>query len=119
MRIELDDALHARIRESADASGRSPEDEVCVLLWSALFRDRTDFMGNDLMSFATSLFGPKYGFDLDLPPRSPDRDRPSIDFTEPEYDWWCLGAPNRGHLLPSSSSQAKRVDAGQAHEPGA
>lgn len=80
----VDDALHARLKARATAHHRSLEEEVRETLRIAI---ATPASGSEsLVAIATRIFGPQNGFDLELPSRVADRDRPPPDFSGPEYD---------------------------------
>jgi plasmid stability protein len=79
----VDDTLHARLKENAAAHGHSMEEEVrCIL------RDRLASAGSDpplnWVDAIRALFEPLGGLDLPEIEREPMRDPP--DFAGPEWD---------------------------------
>ena len=81
----VDDALHARLKEAAARHRRSLEEEVRELLRVAVARQETPEQGQTLTDIARELFGSKGGVDLDLPPRDADQDRSPPDFSGPDW----------------------------------
>ncbi len=82
---KIDDALHARLKERAGRRGRSLEEEARELLRSAVAREDATAT-KPLGDLARRLFEPLGGVELDLPAREFARDRPSPDFSAPDYD---------------------------------
>jgi plasmid stability protein len=79
----LDKTLHGRLKERAAAHRRSLEQEARELLQLALAKQPPE---ENIMDLAKRLFGPKHGFDLPIPPRRAEPERPPPDFSGPEYD---------------------------------
>lgn len=73
---KLDDGLKNRLKARAAQRGRSMEEEARNILHESLERERPETMAD----IARELFGPKHGFELDLPPRRPFR--PPPDFSK-------------------------------------
>ena len=72
----LDDRLKTQLKQRAAQHGCSMEEEVRNILRASLERDRP----KNAADLALELFGPKRGFRLDLPPRTPFREPP--DFSD-------------------------------------
>ncbi len=72
----LDDNVKTRLRVRAAANHRSMEEEARIILREAVGR-KTD--PRNLADIARSHFGPDNGVDLELPPRGPGREPPSLD----------------------------------------
>lgn len=83
---DLDNALHARLREAAARHRRSLEEEARELLRVAVARQEAPEQQETLTDIARRLFGPEGGVDLDLPPRESAPSRPPLDFSGPEWD---------------------------------
>jgi plasmid stability protein len=81
----VDDALHARLKQRAAAHRRSLEEEARELLRSAVAHQDAA-PEETLADLALRLFGPAHGVELDLQPRSAADDRPPPDFSGPEFD---------------------------------
>lgn len=75
----VDAALHARLRQRAAKHHRSLEEEVRALLRTAVAGQPEE---EHIVDLALRLFGPKHGFDLDIPPRDAEPERPPPDFSE-------------------------------------
>jgi plasmid stability protein len=73
---KLDDRLKSQLKHRAAEHGRSMEEEARTILRESLERERP----KNAADIALELFGPKHGFELDLPPRRPFR--PPPDFSE-------------------------------------
>jgi len=82
----VDDALHARLKEAAARHRRSLEEEARELLRTAVARQEKEAPGETLVELARRLFGPEHGADLDIPPRGSAPSRPPPDFSGPEWD---------------------------------
>ena len=87
----VDDALHARLKEAAARHRRSLEEEARELLRAAVARQEQEASGESLVEIARRLFGPEHGVDLDIPPRGSAPSRPPPDFSGPE--WGYLDEP--------------------------
>ena len=83
---DLDDALHARLREAAARHRRSLEEEARELLRVAVARQETPEEQENLADIALSLFGPDGGVDLDIPPRGSTPPRPTPGVSGPDRD---------------------------------
>ena len=81
----VDDALRDRLKARATANRRSLEEEARETLRLAIARDACAPPTESLVEIATRIFGPERGFELDLPSRGSDHDRPPVDFSGPEY----------------------------------
>ena len=81
----VDDALHARLKEAAARHRRSLEEEARELLRVAVARQEPPEQGQTLTDIARELFGSRGGVDLDPPSRDADRDRPPLDFSGPDW----------------------------------
>jgi plasmid stability protein len=73
---KLDERLKTRLKHRAAQHGCSMEEEVRNILRESLDREHPETMAD----IARELFGPKHGFELDLPPRVAFR--PPPDFAE-------------------------------------
>lgn len=82
----VDDALHARLKEAAARHRRSLEEEARELLRVAVARQENEETGQTLVDLARRLFGPEHGVDLDIPPRGSGPFRPALDFSGPEWN---------------------------------
>lgn len=80
----VDETLRARLKASAAAHGRSLEEEARELLQAAVARQEAPEREN-LASVALSLFGPRNGADLNIPPRGTAPRRIAPDFRGPRY----------------------------------
>jgi antitoxin FitA len=76
----VDDALHARLKDAAARHHRSLEEEARVLLREGVARQERAPREN-LAELARRLFGPEHGADLDIPPRGRGPVRPAPDFS--------------------------------------
>ncbi len=65
----VDDVLHARLKEAAARHHRSLEEEARELLRTAVARQDEPRNEESLTDIARRLFGPEHGVDLDIPPR--------------------------------------------------
>lgn len=83
---DVDDALHARLKEAAARHRRSLEEEVRELLRAAVARQDAPEQQEHLADIARRLFGPENGVDLDIPPRGDAPSRPPPDSSGPEWD---------------------------------
>jgi plasmid stability protein len=81
----VDQALHARLKEHAAAHSRSLEEEARELLRAGLARQAATPREN-LVDIARRLFGPKHGAELDIPPRGSAPGRKPPDFSSPDFD---------------------------------
>lgn len=92
---DVDDALHARLKEAAARYRRSLEEEVRELLRAAVARQDAPEQQENLADIARRLFGPENGVDLDIPPRGDAPSRPPPDVSGPEWDHLdaAAGAP--------------------------
>lgn len=79
----VEETLHTRLKQRAAAHHRSLEAEARELLRLALARQPQQ---ENIMDIAGRLFGPKHGFDLPVPSRRQEPERPPPDFSGPEYD---------------------------------
>ena len=79
----IDETLHARLKERAAAHRRSLELEARELLRQAIALQPAQ---ENIMDLAQRLFGPRHGFDLPIPPRRAEREPSPPDFSGPEYD---------------------------------
>lgn len=70
----IEDGLKARLKARATAHGCSMEQEARQILHESLDRERPETVAD----IARELFGPKHGFDLNLPPRSALRPPPDF-----------------------------------------
>jgi plasmid stability protein len=82
----IDQALRDQLKARARAHHRSLEQEARETLRAAVARDAGQDRTESLMQIARRLFGPERGVDLELPSRSADAARPTVDFTAAEYD---------------------------------
>ena len=73
----LDDGLKRRLRIRAAENGRSMEQEARDILRAAL--DDASAATTDLGSAIRARFAPLGGVELELPPREPIRNPPSLD----------------------------------------
>lgn len=73
----LDDGLKRRLRIRAAENGRSMEQEARDILRTAL--DEASATSTDLGSSIRARFAPLGGVELELPPREPIRNPPSLD----------------------------------------
>lgn len=82
---DVDDALRARLKARAQLHRRSLEDEVRQTLRDAVGLN-AELPGPDesVADVFLRIFGPENGVELDIPPRSADRDRPPPDFGGPD-----------------------------------
>ncbi|MGH7160110.1 MAG: FitA-like ribbon-helix-helix domain-containing protein [Acetobacteraceae bacterium] len=80
----VDETLHARLKARAAAHRRSLEEEARELLRIGVARQEAPAREN-LAALALSLFGPRRGLDLDIPPRGIAPKRIAPDFRDPEY----------------------------------
>ena len=71
----LDDGIRTRLRVRAAGNGHSMEEEVRQILRRAVGGKARS---RDLASIIRSHFGPSNGVDLELPPREPAREPPSV-----------------------------------------
>jgi plasmid stability protein len=78
----VEKTLHTRLKQRAAAHHRSLEAEARELLRLALARQPQE----NIMDIARRLFRPKHGFDLPIPSRRREPERPPPDFSGPEYD---------------------------------
>ena len=101
---DLDDALHARLREAAGRHRRSLEEEARELLRVAVARQEAPESEESLTDIARRLFGPDGGVDLDIPPRGSAPSRPPLDFSGPEWD-----RPGGTPEAPAGFGQAMRA----------
>jgi plasmid stability protein len=81
----VDPALRARLKERAKRNRRSMSEEAREMLRGALAQDQDKDAGKPetLYQIANRIFGEDGGFDLDIPPRSEDIERPPPDFSGP------------------------------------
>ncbi len=82
---DVGEALHARLKASAEAHRRSVENEAREWLRAAVVRQENPNREN-LVTLARRLFGSENGADLAIPPRSENPERPPPDFSGSEYD---------------------------------
>ena len=80
----VEKTLHTRLKQRAAGHHRSLEAEARELLLLALARQPQQ---ENVMDIARRLFGPKHGFDLPIPSRRQELERPPPDFSGPEYDF--------------------------------
>lgn len=73
----IEDEVKQRLRVRAAEHGRSMEEEVRVILRSALGWDETPAKG--LGTALHELFKPFGGVELDIPPRAPMRELPRFE----------------------------------------
>jgi plasmid stability protein len=71
---KLDDGLKRELKQRASRHGCSMEEEARKILRDSLERERPETIAD----IARELFGPKHGFDLDLPPRAAFRPPPDF-----------------------------------------
>ena len=81
----VDETLHARLKERAAAHHRSLEEEARELLRAAVARREASAREN-LAALARRLFGPEHGANLDIPSRASAPTSIPPDFSGPEYD---------------------------------
>jgi plasmid stability protein len=81
----VDEALHTRLKASAETHRRSLEEEARELLRAAVARQEAPPREN-LVSLARRLFGPVGGIDLDIPRRGAAPASAPPDFSGPEHD---------------------------------
>jgi plasmid stability protein len=74
----LEYGLKRRLKARAAKNGRSMAQEAHHVLREALYRDEPETM----VDIARELFGPKHGFELDLPPRHHFRSPPDFGASE-------------------------------------
>ena len=72
----VDEALREQLKARARRHRRSVEEEARELLRAAMARDPVG--SETLPAIAERLFGAERGFDLVLPPRGTERDRPPL-----------------------------------------
>jgi plasmid stability protein len=82
----LDDSLHATIKQRARANRRSMEAEAREMLKHATALGSATSPKQTIIDIANSIFGPIGGVHLDLPPRGSGGGREPLDFSGPEYD---------------------------------
>jgi len=82
----LDESLHARIKNRARANHRSMEAEAQDMLRRADAQDDNLFPEQTIIDIADRIFGPLGGVHLDLPPRRSIPGREPPDFSRPEFD---------------------------------
>lgn len=82
----IDDALYARLERRAQTHGRSVQEEVRETLRIAIAGRVGKLTGENLADIAKRYFGPGNGFELDLPSRKDDLQRPPPDFSGSDYD---------------------------------
>jgi plasmid stability protein len=82
----LDDSLHAAIKQRARANRRSMEAEAREMLKHATALGSATPRKETIIDIANSIFGPIGGVHLDLPPRGSGGSREPLDFSGPEYD---------------------------------
>ena len=73
----LEEELKRRLRVQAAGNGRSMEEEVRVILRTALYCQPQ--AQQDLAAAIRARFAPLGGVELDIPPRSPMRQPPRFD----------------------------------------
>jgi plasmid stability protein len=83
---DLDPALHGLLKARAHANHRSMSEEAREALRGAMASSNSMMPTENLYQIARRIFGEKRGFDLDLPPRGDDIERPPVDFSGPEYN---------------------------------
>ena len=81
----VDDALHARLKEAAARHRRSLEEEARELLRVAVAR-QDEASQEHIVDLAHRLFGPENGVDLDISPRGNAPSRPPPDFSGRGFD---------------------------------
>ena len=72
----LDDEVKTRLRVRAAEHHRSMEEEARLILGEAVGRKPSS---RNLADITRAWFGPDKGVELDLPPRGPGREPPSVD----------------------------------------
>jgi len=77
----LDESLHARIKQRARANRRSMDAEAQAMLRRADVLDDSNAPQESLYDIA-----PARGVDLEIPPRGSSPSREPPDFSAPEYD---------------------------------
>jgi plasmid stability protein len=82
----LDPALHGLLKARARHNHRSVSEEARETLRGALASGKNTASAENLYQIARRIFGEERGFDLNLPPRRDDIERPPVDFSGPEYD---------------------------------
>lgn len=80
----VDEALHARLKERAADHHRSLEAEVRALLRAGVVQPETPEQGN-LVELARRLFGREHGVELDNSARGTAPESLPPDFSGPEY----------------------------------
>jgi antitoxin FitA len=80
----VDDALHARLKESALAHHRSLEEEVRETLRMALARRASHAPAPSLVAIIDDALAGA-GLLLDLPSRADPLERPPLDFRAPDF----------------------------------
>ena len=83
---DIDDTLHAKLSARARAHARSVEEEARETLREAVSRAGPLPSTESLTDIFRRHFGPENGFDLDLPPRSAERNRLPPDFSNAAFD---------------------------------
>lgn len=81
----VDDALHARLKEAAARHRRSLEEEARELLRVAVAR-QAEAPQEHIVDLARRLFGRENGVELSIPPRGSAPSRSPPDFSGPEFD---------------------------------
>jgi plasmid stability protein len=82
----LDESLHARIKQRARANRRSMDAEAQAMLRRADVLDDANAPQESLYDIARRIFGPARGVDLEIPPRGSSPSREPPDFSAPEFD---------------------------------
>jgi plasmid stability protein len=82
----VDPALRARLKERAKRNRRSMSEEAREMLRGALAQDTGPKKRESIVDIANRIFGEDGGFELDIPPRSEELERPPVDFSGPEWD---------------------------------
>ncbi len=83
---DLDPALHDRLKARARANHRSMSEEAREALRGAMACNSGTDRKESIVDIANRIFGPNGGFELELPSRGSDIERPSVDFSGPDYD---------------------------------
>ena len=82
----LEPNLHSRLKQLARANHRSLQEEVHERLRLSLVPAVTTAPKETIVDIADRIFGRHGGYELNLPNRSEDFERPPPDFSGPEYD---------------------------------
>ena len=84
--VNLDTALFESLKQHARANHRSLEDEARERLRLSLVSASAPKPQETIVDIADRIFGRHGGYELELPDRRRDFERPPPDFSGPEYD---------------------------------